>query len=52
MNADALGFNSEAPKGCLTSDLHIKHADRDQYFHFTSFYPSHTKQAILYSQAF
>ena len=39
-------------KGGLTSDLHIKHADRDQYFHFTSFYPSHTKQAILYSQAF
>ena len=39
-------------KDGLITDLHSKHADRDEYFHFTSFYPGHTKQAIVYSLAF
>ena len=35
----------------LTTNYHIKPADRHQYLHFTSSYPNHTKRSTVYSQA-
>ena len=37
--------------GYLSTDLHIKSADRHQFLHYTSSHPDHTKCSIIYSQA-
>ena len=34
----------------LTTDLHVKPTDRNQYLHDTSAHPNHTKRSIVYSQ--
>ena len=35
----------------ILTDLHIKATDRNQYLHYTSSHPYHTKRSIVYSQA-
>ena len=37
--------------GLLTTNLHVKPADRHQYFHFISAHLHHTKRTIAFSQA-
>ena len=37
--------------GDLTTDLHIKLADKHQFLHYTLSYHDHTKRSIIYSQA-
>ena len=37
-------------QGKLETDLHIKPIDRQQYLHYSSSYPGHTKRSIVYSQ--
>ena len=37
--------------GELSTDLHIKSTDRQQFLHYTSSHPDHTKRSIIYSQA-
>ena len=36
--------------GKLATDLHVKPTDRQQYLHYTSVHPNHTKGSIIYSQ--
>ena len=36
--------------GKITTDLHVKPADRHQYLHFSSAYPNHTKRSLVFSQ--
>ena len=39
-------------KNCnLTTDLYVKYADRQQYLHYTSAHPYHTKKSVVFSQA-
>ena len=37
--------------GDLSTDLHIKSTDRQQFLHYISSHPDHTKRSIIYSQA-
>ena len=36
--------------GKLTTDLHVKPTDRNQYLHYILLHPIHTKQSIVYNQ--
>ena len=38
-------------KGRLTTDLQVVHTNQNQYLHFNSSHPDHTKSSIIYSQA-
>ena len=39
-------------KNCnITTDLYVKYADRQQYLHYTSAHPYHTKKSVVFSQA-
>lgn len=37
-------------KNQLITDLYIKSADSQWYFHYTSSHPEHTKKSVAYSQ--
>ena len=34
----------------ITTDLHVKPPDRNQYLHFSSAHPNHTKCSVVFSQ--
>ena len=37
-------------KNCnITTDLYVKYADRQQYLHYTSAHPYHTKKSVVLS---
>ena len=36
--------------GDLSTDLHIKSTDKQQFLRYTSYHPDHTKRSIIYSQ--
>ena len=46
-----LDLNVSLSGGLLTTNLHVKPADRHQYFRFISAHLHHTKLAIAFSQA-
>ena len=50
-NATFLDVDVKFLNGRIITDLHIKATDRDQYLHYTSSHPYHTKRPIVYSQA-
>ena len=37
-------------EGKISADHYIKYKDRQQYIHFTSSHPNHTKRSIVYSK--
>ena len=39
-------------EGKISADHYIKYKDRQQYIHFTSSHPNHTKRSIVYSKVY
>ena len=46
-----LDLNVKLSGNKLSTDLCIKSTDRNQYLHYTSSHPDHTKKSVVYSQA-
>ena len=36
--------------GKIANDLHVKPSNRDEYLHFSSAHPNHTKRSAVFSQ--
>ena len=50
-NTSFLELNVSLCDRKLTTYLHVKPTDRNQYLNYTSAHPNHTKYSIVYSQA-
>ena len=50
-NITFLDLNVSLSGNKLTTDLHTKSTDKDQYLRYTSAHPAFTKPFIIYSQA-
>ena len=46
-----LDLNVKLSGNKLSTDLYIKSTDRNQYLHYTSSHPDHTKKSVVHSQA-
>ena len=49
-NIPFLVLKVELKDSKITTDLHVKPVDRQQYLHFSSAHPKHTKHSVAFSQ--
>ena len=50
-DASFLDLKTSLSKGKLSTDLHMKPTDYQQYLHYSSGHPEHTKRSTVYGQS-